>query len=156
MRKTILAALAAGPLALALTPAADAQAPPPGERGPWGGRGEHVARVLGLTEQQQDAVRKLTEERRAEHQALREKLEANREAMGQALDAAIPDPAAVGELAIEAHRLRQQQRALREAEDDAIRELLTPEQKVKFDAMKALRREGMGGPRGGDRGPGQP
>src|SRR5512134_2209877 len=105
MRRTTLAALVAGPLALGLNTAADAQAPPPGERGPWGGRGGHMARVLGLSEQQQDAVRKLTEERRAEHQALREKVEANREAMEQALDTANPDPAAVGELAIEAHRL---------------------------------------------------
>jgi Spy/CpxP family protein refolding chaperone len=104
-----------------------------------------MARLLGLSEQQQDEVRKLMEERRADHQALREKAEKTRDAMQQALESANPDPAVVGELAIEAHRLRQQERALREAQDKAIRELLTAEQRVKFDAMKALREEGMGG-----------
>jgi Spy/CpxP family protein refolding chaperone len=146
MRKTILAVLGAAVLALVVGPAvASAQPPPPGERGPWMARGGHMARFLGLSEQQQDEVRKLMEERRADHQALRQKVEKTREAMQQALESASPDPAAVGELAIEAHRLRQQERALREAQDKAIRELLTAEQRVKFDAMKALREEGMGG-----------
>ncbi len=150
MRKTIVAVLGAGVLALAVGPAAGAAQPaPPGERGPWMGRAHRMARFLGLTEQQQDEIRKLMEERRGEQQALWEKLKKNREAMRQALEGANPDPAAVGELAIEAHRLHHQQQSLREAQDKAIRELLTPEQRVKFDAMKALREEGMGGPPGG-------
>jgi Spy/CpxP family protein refolding chaperone len=154
MRKTILAVLGTAVLALVVGPATgSAQPPPPGERGPWMGRSEPMARFLGLTEPQQDEVRKLMEGRRADHQALREKVEKNREAMQQALESANPDPGVVGELAIEAHRLRQEERVLREAQDKAIRELLTAEQRVKFDAMKAPREEGMGGPRRGGFGP---
>jgi Spy/CpxP family protein refolding chaperone len=141
MRKTILAVLGTAVLALVVGPATgSAQPPPPGERGPWMGRGEPMARFLGLSEPQQDEVRRLMEDRRADHQALR-RIRKSRVA------------AVVGELAIEAHRLRQQERVLREAQDKAIRELLTAEQRVKFDAMKALREEGMGGPRGGGFGP---
>jgi len=154
MRKTILAVLGAGVLALVVGPAAGiAQPPPPGERSPWMGRADHMARFLGLSEQQQDEIKKLMEDRREDRQAMWEKLKKNREAMQQALESANPDPAAVGELAIEAHRLRQQEQALRDAQDKAVRALLTPEQRVKFDAMKALREEGMGGPRGGGFGP---
>jgi Spy/CpxP family protein refolding chaperone len=147
MRKTILAVLGAGVLALLVGPAVGvAQPPPPGERGPGMGRAHRMARFLGLSDQQREAIQKLMEEQRGDHQALREKLKKNRDAMQQALESANPDPTAVGELAIEAHRLRQQLRALRDAQDKAIRELLTPEQKAKFDAMTALREEGMGGP----------
>jgi Spy/CpxP family protein refolding chaperone len=105
------------------------------------GRAEGMARFLGLSEQQQGEVRKLMEERRPEHQTLREKLEKNREELQQALESARPDPAAVGELAIEGHRLRQQARSLREAQDEAVRALLTSEQRARLDAMKALRDE---------------
>jgi Spy/CpxP family protein refolding chaperone len=154
MRKTTLAVLGVAVLALAAGPSPGGAEPPsPGDRHPRRGRAESMARFLGLSEQQQEAVRELMEERRAEHQALREKMAVNREAMEQALDVANPDPAAVGERAIEAHRLRKQQRALREAQDDAIRELLTAEQKVKFDAMRVLREEGRGGPPEGGFGP---
>jgi Spy/CpxP family protein refolding chaperone len=152
MRKAILAVLGVGVLALGVGPAAafGQPAPPPGEHGPGMGPAGRMARFLGLTDQQQADIRKLMEGQRADHQALWEKLKANREAMKQALDNANPDPAAVGELAIEAHKLHQQMQALRDAQDKAIRDLLTPDQRLKFDAMKALRPEGMGmgGPRG--------
>jgi Spy/CpxP family protein refolding chaperone len=154
MRKTILGALGAALLALALGPAAAlAQPPPPGGRGPWMGRADRMAKFLGLSQQQQDEVRKLLEERRTDHQALRQQLVKNREAMQQALENASPDPAAVGALAIEAHKLHQQEKALRDAQENAIRDLLTADQKVKFDAMKALREAGMGGPPAGEWGP---
>jgi Spy/CpxP family protein refolding chaperone len=162
MRKAIVGVLSGAALALVVGAAmGSAQPPPPGERGPWMGRAEGLTRFLGLSEQQQGEVRKLMEERRTDHQALREKVERNFEELQQALENANPDPAAVGELAIEGHRLRQKERALREAQDEAIRGLLTPEQRARFDAMRALREEGPGGPpRGGpglrpDRGPGR-
>jgi Spy/CpxP family protein refolding chaperone len=112
------------------------------------GRPDGMARFLALTEQQQEQVRKAMDEQRPEHEALREKLAKNREQLEQALETANPDPAAVGELAIEGHRLREQERALREAQEKALRALLTAEQQVKFDALKALREDGMGGPPG--------
>ena len=154
MRKTILAVLGAVVIALGVAPAAaTAQAPPRGGRGPWMGQADRMARFLGLTDQQQADIKKLMEAGRGDRQALWEKLKTNRDAMQQALDNANPDPAAVGELAIDAHKLHLQMRALRDAQQKAIRDLLTPDQKVKFDAMKALRPEGMGGPGGPGFGP---
>jgi Spy/CpxP family protein refolding chaperone len=149
MHKTILAVLGAVVIALGVGPsAAMAQPPPPGERGPGMGRAARMANFLGLTDQQQAEIKKLMEAGRGDRQGIWEKLKTNREAMQQALGNPNPDPAAVGELAIEAHKLHQQMQSLRDAQDNAIRDLLTPDQKVKFDAMKAMRPEGMGGPRG--------
>jgi Spy/CpxP family protein refolding chaperone len=154
MRKTILTVLGGAALALGLgAVAGSAQPPPPGERGPGMGRPDAMTRFLALSEQQQEQVRKVMDEQRPEHEALREKLEKNRDLLQQALESANPDPVAVGELAIEGHRLREQERALREAQEKALRDLLTAEQRVKFDAMKALREEGPGGPPGGGPGP---
>jgi Spy/CpxP family protein refolding chaperone len=160
MSKTIRAILGGAAFALVLGAAAvGAQPPFPAEKGPRMGRPEGMTRFLALTEQQQEQVRKVMDERQAEHKALREKLERNRDQLQQALDSANPDPVAVGDLAIEGHRLRAQERALREAQDQAVRSLLTAEQQVKFDALKALREEGMGGPPAGgppEGGPGWP
>jgi len=146
-----LAVLGTAALTLALGAGA-AGAQPPGPEGPGGmgprmGRAEGMARFLGLSEAQKEQVRKLMEGRRAEHEALREQVEKNRQEMEEALESASPVPADVGLLAIEGHRLREQGRALRDAQDKAMRSLLTPEQQAKFDAMKALRDEG--GPMGG-------
>jgi Spy/CpxP family protein refolding chaperone len=149
MRKTILTVLGGAVVALVVGAAAgSAQPPPPGERGPGMGRPDAMARLLALSESQQEQVRKLMDEQRPEHEALREKLEKNREQLEQALETASPDPVAVGELAIEGHRLHEQERALREAQEKALRGILTTEQRVKFDALKTLREEGMGGPPG--------
>ena len=148
MQKTIMAILGGAFLALVIGVPASAQPPGPeglGGKGPRMGRVAGMSRALGLSAQQQEQVQKLMEERSPEHEALREKLDKNRTDLEQALESANPDPAAVGELAIEGHRLHAQGRALHEAQDKAIRALLTPEQQVKFDAMKALRDEGMGG-----------
>ena len=151
MRTMNRAVLGTAALVLALgAGAAGAQTPGPERSGGTGsrmGRAEGMARFLGLTEAQKVEVRKLMEGRRAEHEALREQLEANSEELKKALESASPVPADVGELAIEGHRLREQGRALRAAQDKAVRALLSPEQQAKFDAMKAIREEG--GPKGG-------
>lgn len=148
MRRAVLGATA---LTLGLgAGAASAPRPLPdggGGRGPRMGRAEGMARFLGLSEAQKTQVRELMEARRTEHEALREKLDQNRDELKKALEAASPDPVAVGEIAIEGHRLHEQGRALRDAQDQAVSKVLTPEQQAKFDAMKALRDEG--GPMGG-------
>jgi Spy/CpxP family protein refolding chaperone len=163
MRKSKLAILGT---VLTLAPFGLARAQPPPSDGPEGGgprigRGEGMARALGLSEAQKEQVHKLMEGRRAEHAALREQIMANSEQLRKALEVANPDPAGVGELAIEGHRLREQGRALREAQDKAVRAILTPEQQARFDAIAALRDEGGPGgfgPRRGHRGmpPAQP
>jgi Spy/CpxP family protein refolding chaperone len=154
MRKMKLAILGTV-LTLAVGGPASAQpAPPEGPAGPGPrmGRGEGMARALGLSDTQKEQVRKLMEGRRAEHEALREQIEVNAEQLSKALDVANPDPSGVGELAIEGHRLREQGKALREAQDKAVRALLTPEQQVRFDAMKAMREAGGFGGGFGPRG----
>jgi Spy/CpxP family protein refolding chaperone len=149
MRNETLAALASAAIALALGAAAvTAQSRVPegaGGMGPRMGRAEGMARFLGLSDAQKEQVRQLMDDRRAESEALRERLEKNQEQLRTALEGTNPDPAAVGELAIEGHRLHEQGRALREAQDEAIRALLTAAQQVRFDAMKALRGQGPGG-----------
>jgi Spy/CpxP family protein refolding chaperone len=150
MRTTTLVVIGAAGLALGAGMVAAQPGPGgPGRRGAGGP--ERIARVLGLTEQQQAQVRQLMQAQRPKHEALREKAEANREALREALSAANPDPTAVGELAIEGQRLREEGRKLREAQDQALRQLLTPEQRTKFDALVSLREE-----RGGKRGRGGP
>jgi Spy/CpxP family protein refolding chaperone len=157
MRKMNLAVLGTAALTVALgARAAGAQPPPtpegPGGAGPSMGRAEGMARFLGLSEAQKEQVLGLMEGRRAEHEALREQVENNREQMKKALEGPNPDASAVGELAIEGHRLREQGRALREAQDKAVRGLLTPEQRARFDAMKVLRDESGPGDFGPPRG----
>jgi protein CpxP len=155
MRKTTLAVVGAVGLALGVGGAAVLAQPPgpEGQRGarPGWGRTSGMARFLGLDDAQKEQLKTLMQSRRADHQALWEQARKNREQMKAALESANPDPVAIGELAIEGHRLRQQGQALREAQDKAIRAILTPEQQVRFDAMKALRAEGgpWGGPKGG-------
>jgi Spy/CpxP family protein refolding chaperone len=147
-----LAALVGVAAAGAQEPAPEGRAGRGPHMGPAPGRADAMARVLGLTDAQKAQLRSLIESKRAEHEALREKLRANGDELRQALASASPDPAAVGEIVIEGHRLREQGKALRDAQDAAIRSLLTPDQQVKFDAMKALREEagpmGQGRPMG--------
>ena len=99
-------------------------------------------------------MQKVLEQQRPQHEALRQKLEANRDELRELLDSGSADAAAVGEIVLEGHRLEKQGRALRDARDKALRGELTPEQQVRFDALKAVRDEG--GPMGGGarRGPG--
>jgi Spy/CpxP family protein refolding chaperone len=115
-----------------------------GDRGPRGA--DRPARYLELTDQQKEAFAQIREKQRPQIEALRQKMRENHEQLRQALESANPEPVSVGEIAIEGHRLMGQMRALREDADKQLRALLTPEQQVKFDAMKALRSEG--GPMG--------
>ena len=153
MRKMNLAVLGTAALALALgAGAVGAQMPGSGGARRDGsadgtGRG-HGALPRPQRGSEGRRCSKLMEGRRAEHEALREQLEANSEELKKALESESPVPAEVGELAIEGHRLREQGRALRAAQDKAVRALLTPEQQTKFDAMKAMRHgDGPRGPR---------
>jgi Spy/CpxP family protein refolding chaperone len=145
MRKA-LAVAGVVALALGLGAAAGGQPGPEGPRGARMGPDHGMARFLGLSEEQKAQVQKLMEGQRTKHEALREEFEKNRQQLEQALQGANPDPTTVGELAIAGHRLRERGKALREAQDRAIRALLTPEQQAKFDAMRALREDG--GPMG--------
>lgn len=115
--------------------------PPPGRR-------EGMVRDLGLSDAQQEKLREIMDEQSVQREAVYEKLSANRDALHQLLESGSADAIAVGELVLEGRKLHEESRALREAEQKAIREILTPEQQKKFDQALAQRRE-----RGPGRGP---
>lgn len=108
----------------------------------------HMARVLELTDEQKAAFRKAMEEQRPQAQALHQQMRENRGQLEELLKSASPDPATVGKLVIQEHKLREQGQARREQSMQALRALLTPEQQVKFDVLQSMKRGR------GDRGPG--
>jgi Spy/CpxP family protein refolding chaperone len=138
--------LVAGAAAGAVMAASLLAAEPPARSGRRGGRGpmDGVARYLGLSDEQKTQVEERRRQERTTAEPIFAKLRANHEKMRAALEAASPDAATVGALAIEGHRLREQLKARREAGEQEIRALLTPEQQTKLDALQALR----GGPGG--------
>jgi len=121
-------------------------AEPPARPGRPGGRSpmDGMARYLGLSDEQKAQVEEKRRQERTTAQPIFAKLRANGEKLRAALDSGAPDPAAVGALVIEGHRLQEQLKAQREAGEKEIRAMLTAEQQTKFDALQALR----GGPGG--------
>jgi len=117
--------------------------------GPRGRGGPGGAGYLDLTADQKAQIQELRQAQRPQMQELGQKLRDSQKRLREALDAASPDPAAIGAIALEGHELQKQMRKLHEDADAAMRALLTPEQQVKFDALQALRRErGPLGPMG--------
>jgi Spy/CpxP family protein refolding chaperone len=121
----------------------------PGREGPPEGPPlGRAARVLDLTEQQQEATRQIFEQRRPQVEALRKEMRENRQQLKEALESGHADPTAVGELVIAGHALRQEGRRLREESKAQLQSLLTPEQQLKLEALEAVRDEVGPGPRG--------
>lgn len=142
-----------GAMVLAGVLSAAAQPADQPQHGPGGHGGPGFAHYLGLTADQREQVRQLREAQKPQLEALGKQLRDNHRQLQEALEAASPEPAAVGTIAIQGHALQLQMRQLREDGDKAIRALLTKEQQVKFDALQALRHErgpmGPMGPMGG-------
>jgi Spy/CpxP family protein refolding chaperone len=122
-------------------------AQPPAKGGRGARRLDGPAQYLGLTDQQKEAFRQIHDQQRPQMEALHQQMRDNNERFRKALESSNPDAVTVGELAIEGQKLREKGQALRDEADKQIRALLTPDQQVKFDAMKALRKGG--GPMGG-------
>jgi Spy/CpxP family protein refolding chaperone len=152
------AAAGAAVLGLALVAAAQEPTAGPGpEARRWrthNPRAHRIAEYLGLDAQQKDAIQKLRQQERDEMKPLVEEGRDLRRKLREATDAEKPDALAVGEatLALKAHR--EKMRAQRDAFEQKLIALLTPEQKQKYEALKAARGFGAGGPRG-FRGPGR-
>ncbi len=160
MQKRIIALVGLGVVALLGASGAAAQpfGPGEGERGPRGFRGP--GRFLELTEDQQEAVRQIFEQRRPELEALHEQMREKRQLLRDSLESGNPDPTLVGDLVIDGHALKKQGRALREESKKAFEALLNPDQKGKLEILEAARalggqrgRHGMMGKRGGGWGP---
>jgi Spy/CpxP family protein refolding chaperone len=116
----------------------------PGAGMPPHGREEGMTRELGLSQEQQDKVREIMDEQRSQRDQLHDKIAANRDALHELLESGSADATAVGELVLKGRRLHEESRALRDAEQKAIRAILTPEQQKKFDKFQSPRR-GPGG-----------
>lgn len=145
----VLGAVAVSVLAVAGMAGAE---PPPGKpfegAGPvWGG--ERMARVLQLSDEQQQKARQAFEARQPQMQAFFGTMRESWQRLQAAAQSENPDPAQVGELFLEHERLRTQGRAQREEMMAAFRALLTPEQQGKLDLLETARAVGESGPEGG-------
>ena len=98
-----------------------------------------LAEYLGLTDQQKTEWRTLHEQRRDQMKPMMEEGRALRKKVRDAVEAASPDPKAVGEatLALEAHHKKVQ--AEREAFRQKLEATLDPAQKEKLKAFEAAR-----------------
>ncbi len=128
---------------------AGAQPAGPPKGGPGGFMLERATRVLNLTADQKTAFQKVLDQQKPQMDSLHQQMRDNHQKLEAALSAENPDPATVGTLAIEGHKLMQQGKALHEQMAQALRALLTPDQQTKFDALQSLR---GAGPWGGGRG----
>ncbi len=140
--------LGAGPFALGAASLAAQSGPPsrtgvsgsPGSGGPGHGRLDALTRELDLSSDQQEKLREIFEARRGPREALHQKMARNRDALHALLESGSAEASAVGELVLEGRTLREEGRALWEAEAKAIRAILTPEQLKKFDKLGGPRR----------------
>ena len=99
-----------------------------------------LARYLKLTPAQIETTKQLLQTLHNTTKPLHEQQKALHEQLRTQLDAAGPDACAVGGTLLQIEGLRDQVRAAREDFDEAFSAILTPEQLVKWEALKdALR-----------------
>ena len=101
---------------------------------------------LDLTQAQKDRLRELAEAARPGLQAQRAQRQADRAALRVALDAPNPDATAIGNLMLKMKQGREVAKGERQRVHDATLDVLTPEQRVRFeaylDAFKTMRHRG--------------
>lgn len=108
----------------------------PGPNGPQD-PARMVAEYLELTPEQGEAWRALMEGLKVQQQALADQLRPLEEQLRTALQAAEPDPAAIGALVLQIHTLRDQTQANEEAYRAAFETLLNEAQKQKLYVLRA-------------------
>lgn len=127
-----------------------------GKGGHRGGRGgefsERFAQKLNLSEAQKQQIKDAQAAFRSENKAFFESLRETRQQMKAARDA--NDTAKVESLKATAKSQHEKMKELRQAQQQRIANLLTPEQRTQWEAMKAEReaKRGQRGPRGEGRG----
>jgi Spy/CpxP family protein refolding chaperone len=119
--------------------------PPPREFGPGFGRGPGPLARLGLSAEQRAQLDALQEKQREASRPLFEAAREAHEAFREALEAADPDPLTVGQAALAMHAAEQKARAAHEAAFEALKAILTPEQRAK---LEQAREHGFGPRRG--------
>jgi len=157
--KTIAAALCASGLAFAA--GAQAQPAPEGMRGEhhaaFHGEGRHGGRqggghggemrglrALDLTEAQRDQIFKIHHEQAPAFREQMKKMRASREELQKLARADKLDPAAVRRAADAQAKAISDFAVMRVTTANKVRQVLTPEQRAKFDQMRDQRRQGPG------------
>ena len=148
MKRSVYAAFVALLAAAALTAQAGHRGGPPAfghmDAGKGGISGACIE-ALGLTDAQKSSLTQLRQDLMTAVQPLFEQRRALHEQVETALEAANPDPAAIGQLVIAAHRIGDQIRSLHEQFQTRFEALLTPEQAATY---RRLRENGVCAPRG--------
>ena len=110
--------------------------PLPGSLGRLGFNGhvEHLAQVLDLTDSQKEQARIIFRNARESSQPIREELKRNRDRLTAAAKSASETD--IQSLAIEQGRLLGQLTAIRTRASSKFYQILTPEQRVKYDQMR--------------------
>ena len=130
--------------------AALAQGPPPG------GPPHRIAAALGLTDQQKAVWASAFSTMRATAQPLHAQAKAIRAEIDALFAQGNPDPALLGQKMIAMHAVREQLQQARAVMESTTTSVLTDEQKVKLEALKAAHPpHGRWGGPGGPRPPGQ-
>jgi Spy/CpxP family protein refolding chaperone len=132
MKRSTTWMIAALVLAGAAGPAL-AQGPPGPPRPPH----ERLGAMLGLTSEQQAAWDAARRDADPSLRGLHEQASGLRREIGALLDQPGPDAALVGQRMIALHEIEGRARKAREALDEKLVALLTPEQKTKYEAFKA-------------------
>jgi len=112
---------------LAAQPAPNAQA----------ARGVVLAKYLELTPDQVAAWKQIRTDTAAALRPIGEQARDLRTQLETAMTAATPDATTVGKLTLSLHALRGEAKTIREASRTKLRDVLTAEQKTKFDAFEA-------------------
>ncbi len=98
-------------------------------------------RELNLTEAQREQLKAMHEQQREALKPVMEQQRQLHEQIEQALEAGNADAARIGQLTIQAHKLRQQMKAEHEKGMAAFVNILTPEQKAQWDKMQQERKQ---------------
>jgi Spy/CpxP family protein refolding chaperone len=127
-------------VALGLTPVMAVSAEAPADSGQTRGGERRLGRAadyLGLTADQQATWKSLFEQHKAEIEPLRQEGHQLHERLKAAMSAQNPDPTAVGEATLALKNHREKMKAAHTAFQTRLTSTLTPEQKTKFEALKA-------------------
>jgi len=121
--------------------AALAQAPAPGPPP----HHDRITNALGLSDEQKATWDAAHKSFWTTTQPLRDQARDLRKEISALMAQGNPDPAVVGQKAIQIHALHQQIKAAHDAMDAQVASMLTPEQKIKLEALKAARPMGHRG-----------
>jgi len=145
MKKTLsflaLAFLVALPLAAQPHMGGPNGGPPPGPGGPGGPGPDPVAVLkdfLGLSDAQLQQLKTLGDARNQAAQALQQQAMAAQQALGDALNAATPDPAAIGSALLAVRNVEKQFGDIQKAFKTGFEGLLTGDQKTKYASLAAF------------------